>query len=89
MMWDKLTDLACKMLSTHPTEREIKNLRKACFNTFYGNIPAIDHGTEAELWQTVNELDMPLKNWDENTASLLRFYPAGSNKTARFDRYEI
>ena len=33
-----------------------------------------------------------LKNWDkdgQDTASLLRFYPAGSSKTARFDRYAV
>ena len=55
----------------------------------------LDRETEAELWQTVSELDTLLKHWKENsedgqdTASLLRFYPAGSSKTARFNRYAI
>lgn len=90
MMWDRLSNLACKTLSTHPTKTEIVNLRKKCFNTFYGTVGmTLDRETEAELWQTVNELDTLLKHWDENTEHLLRFYPAGSNKTARFNRYAI
>ena len=37
-------------------------------------------------------LDTLLKNWDKDgtdTERLLRFYPATSNKTARFNRYAI
>lgn len=96
MMWDKLTDLVSETLSTHPAKQEIINLRKKCGNVFYGTVGMrLDRETEAELWQTVNELDTLLKHWKENsedgqdTASLLRFYPAGSNKTARFNRYAI
>ena len=93
MMWDKLSDLAGKMLSAHPTKQGIMNLRKACFNSFYGTVGmGLDRDTEGELWQTVGEIDTLLKNWDENgtdTERLLRFYPAGSNKTARFNRYAI
>ena len=50
---------------------------------------SLDRDTEGELWQTVNEIDTLLKNWDENTERLLRFYPATSSKTARFNRYAI
>lgn len=93
MMWDKLTDLASDTLSTHPTKQEIMNLRKKCGNTFYGTVGmSLDRETEAELWQTVNEIDTLLKHWDENgqdTERLLRFYPHSSNKTARFNRYAI
>ena len=94
MMWDKLTDLASATLSTHPTKQEIKNLRKLCYNSFYGTISVngFDRDMEAELWQTVNELDMLLKHWDEDgqdTAHLLRFYSNTSSKTARFNRYAI
>lgn len=93
MMWDKLTDLASKTLSTHPTKQEIMNLREKCFNSFYGTVGmSLDRDTEAELWQTVNEIDTLLKHWDEDgqdTASLLRFYSNTSNKTARFNRYAI
>lgn len=96
MMWDKLTDLACKTLSTHPTKDEIIQLRKKCGNVFYGTVGmTLDRDTETELWQTVSKLDTLLKHWKENsedgqdTARLLRFYPAGSNKTARFNRYAI
>ena len=89
-MWDRLSDLACETLSTHPTKQEIMNLRKACFNVFYGTVGvSLDRDTEGELWQTVNEIDTLLKNWDENTERLLRFYPATSSKTARFNRYAI
>lgn len=93
MMWDKLSDLASDTLSTHPTKQEIMNLREKCYNTFFGTVGmSLDSDTEGELWQTVNEIDTLLKHWDEDgqdTASLLRFYPAGSSKTARFDRYAI
>jgi len=90
MMWDKLSDLACETLSVHPTKTEIMNLRKKCFNSFYGTVGmSLDRDTESELWQTVGEIDTLLKNWGENTERLLRFYPAGSNKTARFNRYAI
>lgn len=90
MMWDRLSDLASTTLSTHPTKQEIKNLRKLCLNVFYGTVGmSLDRDTEGELWQTVNELDTLLKNWDENTERLLRFYPATSSKTARFNRYAI
>lgn len=89
MMWDKLSDIACETLSTHPTKQEIMNLRNQCFNVFYGTMPPFGSETEAELWQTVNELDTLLKHWDENTERLLRFYPAGSSKTTRFNRYAI
>lgn len=96
MVWDKLTDLVSETLSTHPAKQEIINLRKKCGNVFYGTVGmSLDRDTEGELWQTVNELDTLLKHWKENsedgqdTASLLRFYPAGSNKTARFNRYAI
>lgn len=53
---------------------------------------SLDRDTEGELWQTVGELNTLLKNWDKDgtdTERLLRFYPAGSNKTARFNRYAI
>lgn len=93
MMWDKLSDLASDTLSTHPTKQEIMNLREKCYNSFYGTVGmSLDRDTEGELWQTVNEIDTLLKHWDEDgqdTASLLRFYPAGSAKTARFNRYAI
>lgn len=90
VMWDKLSDLACETLSTHPTKTEIMNLRKKCGNAFYGTVGmSLDRDTEGELWQTVGELDTLLKHWDENTERLLRFYPATSNKTARFNRYAI
>ena len=90
VMWDKLSDLACKTLSTHPTKQEIMNLRKACFNVFYGTVGmGLDRDTESELWQTVNEIDTLLRHWDENTERLLRFYPAGSSRTARFNHYAI
>lgn len=96
MMWDKLTDLVSETLSTYPTKQEIINLRKKCGNVFYGTVGmGLDRETEAELWQTVSELDTLLKHWKENsedgqdTASLLRFYPAGSSKTAQFNRYAI
>lgn len=88
MMWDKLSHIACETLSTHPTKSEIKRLRKKCLNRFAGTMP-YDRDTDGEMWQTVNELDTLLKNWDENTERLLRFYPATSNKTARFNRYAI
>ena len=88
MMWDKLSHIACKTLSTHPTKQEIKLLRKKCLNYFAGTMP-YDRDTDGEIWQTVNELDTLLKNWDENTERLLRFYPDGSAKTARFNRYAI
>lgn len=93
VMWDKLSDLACETLSTHPTKTEIMNLRKKCGNVFYGTVGmSLDRDTEGELWQTVGELDTLLKNWDKDgtdTERLLRFYPATSNKTARFNRYAI
>ena len=90
MMWDKLTDLASDTLSTHPTKQEIENLRKMCYNTFFGTVGmSLDCDTEAELWQTVGEIDTLLDNWDENTEKLLRFYSPSSNKTARFNRYAI
>lgn len=93
MMWDKLSDLACETLSTHPTKQEIMNLREKCYNSFYGTVGmSLDRDTEGELWQTVGELDTLLKNWDKDgtdTERLLRFYPATSNKTARFNRYAI
>ena len=96
MMWDRLSDLASDTLSTHPTKQEIMNLRKKCYNAFYGTVGmGLDRDTEAELWQTVNEIDTLLKHWDENsedgqgTARLLRFYPPTSNRTARFNRYAI
>ena len=90
MMWDKLSDLACSTLSTHPTKQEIMNLREKCYNTFFGPVGmSLDRDTEGELWQTVNEIDTLLKHWDENTAKLLRFYSRTSSKTARFDRYAI
>lgn len=93
MMWDKLTDLVSETLSTHPTKQEIINLRKKCGNVFYGTVGmGLDRETEAELWQTVSELDTLLKHWDKDgtdTERLLRFYPATSNKTARFNRYAI
>lgn len=93
MMWDKLSDLACETLRTHPTKQEIMNLREKCYNSFYGTVGmSLDRDTEGELWQTVGELDTLLKHWDEDgqdTTSLLRFYPAGSAKTARFNRYVI
>ena len=88
MMWDKLSHIACETLSTHPTKQEIKLLRKKCLNCFAGTMP-YDRDTDGEMWQTVNELDTLLKNWDENTERLLRFYPDGSAKTARFNRYTI
>ena len=88
MMWDKLSHIACETLSTQPTKQEIKLLRKKCLNCFAGTMP-YDRDTEGEMWQTVNELDTLLKNWDENTERLLRFYPDGSAKTARFNRYTI
>lgn len=66
------------------------NLRKKCGNVFYGTVGmSLDRDTKGELWQTVGELDTLLKQWDENTERLLRFYPATSNKTARFNRYAI
>lgn len=69
------------------------NLRKKCGNVFYGTVGmSLDRDTEGELWQTVGELDTLLKNWDKDgtdTERLLRFYPATSNKTARFNRYAI
>ena len=86
MMWDKLSQLACKTLSTHPTKQEIMYLHQRCIEMLRG---PIDRDTEGEIWQTVNELDTLLDNWDENTERLLRFYPAGSAKTARFNRYAI
>lgn len=93
MMWDKLTDLVSDTLSTHPTKQEIKNLRKKCGNVFYGTVGmSLDRETEAELWQTVGEIDTLLKHWDEDgqdTAQLLRFYSPTSSKTARFNRYSI
>lgn len=93
VMWDKLSDLACETLSTHPTKTEIMNLRKKCGNVFYGTVGmSLDRDTEGELWQTVGELDTLLKHWDKDgtdTERLLRFYPATSNKTARFNRYAI
>ena len=97
MMWDRLSDLASATLSTHPTKQEIINLRKLCYNTFYGtfSVNGLDRDMEAELWQTVNEIDTLLKHWDDNnegsqdTAQLLRFYSNTSNKTARFNRYAI
>ena len=91
MMWDKLSHIACEMLSTHPTKSEVKLLRKKCGNMFYGTVGmGLDRETESELWQTVNELDTLLKHWDENdTERLLRFYPDESAKTARFNRYAI
>lgn len=65
-------------------------------NAIYGTVGmSLDCDTEGELWQTVNELDTLPKHWDENsedgtdTERLLRFYPAGSSKTARFNRYAI
>ena len=88
MMWDRLSDLASDTLSTHPTKQEIMNLRKKCLNCFAGTMP-YDRDTDGEMWQTVNELDTLLKNWDENTERLLRFYPDGSAKTARFNRYTL
>lgn len=88
MMWDKLSHIACETLSTHPTKSEIKLLREKCLNCFAGKMP-YDRDTDGEMWQTVNELDTLLKNWDENTERLLRFYPDGSAKTARFNRYAI
>lgn len=88
MMWDKLSHITCETLSTHPTKQEIKLLRKKCLNCFAGTMP-YDRDTDGEMWQTVNELDTLLKNWDENTERLLRFYPDGSAKTARFNRYTI
>jgi hypothetical protein len=93
MMCDKLSDLASDTLSTHPTKQEIMNLCKKCYNAFYGTVGmSLDRDTEAELWQTVNEIDTLLKHWDEDgqdTAQLLRFYSNTSNKTARFNRYAI
>ena len=93
VMWDKLSDLACETLSVHPTKTEIMNLRKKCGTVFYGTVGmSLDRDTEGELWQTVGELDTLLKNWDKDgtdTERLLRFYPATSNKTARFNRYAI
>lgn len=89
MMWDKLSDLVCETLSTHPTKQELMYLHQRCIETLRG---PIDRDTEGEIWQTVNELDTLLDSWDENgqdTASLLRFYPAESSKTARFNRYAI
>lgn len=88
MMWDRLSDLVSETLSTHPTKQEICNLRERCYDVFYGTF-SMDLDLEAELWQTVNELDTLLKHWDENTAQLLRFYPRTSSKTARFARYAI
>lgn len=93
MMWDRLSDLASRTLSTHPTKQEIMNLRKMCLNMFYGTVGMnLDRETEAELWQTVNEINTLLRHWDEDgqdTERLLRFYPPSSNKTARFNRYAI
>lgn len=90
MMWDKLSDLACETLSTHPTKQEIENLIDMCHRVFFGTVGmSLDRDTEGELWQTVNELDTLLKHWDETTAQLLRFYARTSSKTARFDRYAI
>lgn len=86
MMWDKLSNLACEALSTHPTKQEIMYLHQRCIEMLRG---PIDRDTEGEIWQTVNELDTLLDSWDENTERLLRFYPAGSSKTARFNRYAI
>lgn len=86
MMWDKLSDLACSTLSTHPTKQEIMNLHQWCIEILRG---PIDRDTEGEIWQTINELNMLLDHWDENTERLLRFYPAGASKTARFNRYAI
>lgn len=90
MMWDKLSDLASDTLSTHPTKQEIMNLRKKCDNVFYGTVGmSLDRDTEAELWQTVNEIDTLLGHWNESTEQRLRFYSNKSNRTARFDRYAI
>lgn len=93
MMWDRLSNLASDTLSTHPTKREIMNLRKKCCNVFYGTMGmSLDRDTKGELWQTVNELDTLLKHWDEDgtdTERLLRFYSPTSNRTARFNRYAI
>lgn len=90
MMWARLSDLASATLSTHPTKQEIMNLRKKCYNAFYGTVGmSLDRDMEAELWQTVGELDTLLKYWNESTTKLLRFYSNTSNKTARFDRYSI
>lgn len=90
MMWDRLSDLASDTLNTHPTKQEIMNLRKKCYNAFYGTVGmSLDRDTEAELWQTVNEIDTLLKHWGEDTESKLRFYPNTSGKTARFNRYAI
>ena len=88
MMWDLLSDLASRTLSTHPTKREIKNLRKMCLNLFSGTI-TIDRDMEAELWWTVGGLELLLKHWDKSTAQRLRFYSNTSSKTARFNRYAI
>lgn len=90
MMWDKLSDLVSETLRTHPTKQEIENLIDMCHRVFFGTVGmSLDRDTEGGLWQTVNELDMLLKHWDENTAQLLRFYSRTSSKTARFDRYAI
>lgn len=90
MMWDRLSDLVSETLSTHPTKQEIENLIDRCHRVFFGTVGmSLDRDTEAELWQTVNVLDMLLKHWDENTMQLLRFYSRTSSKTARFDRYAI
>lgn len=89
MMWDRLSDLACETLSTHPTKQEIMYLHQRCIEMLRD---PIDRDTEGEIWWTINELDTLLDTFDwndENTAQLLRFYPAGSSKTARFNRYAI
>lgn len=78
---DRYYDLTAQLeqLSRDTTEMLLETL---------GSIPIVGNGIFNDM-QYMTELDTLLKNWDENTERLLRFYPATSNKTARFNRYAI
>lgn len=85
MMWDYLYEIVREMLSSEPSEKEIKQLRKTCIALLDDGIDR-DPTIVKEIYRTIGVTNTVLEEWPINEHHPLRFY---AEKPTWFDRYSI